>query len=130
MPFETPPPSPPALPPGLPALVARLARALAPERIILFGSYPRGTARAGSDIDLLVIGDWGADLAPPRRQARHLVARSFPRVDIVLCTQGDLRDGSAEASFLAAALESGTVVYCRQLRTEEATSDAVGSGRQ
>jgi predicted nucleotidyltransferase len=39
------------LPPTLPSTLERLIRALAPERIVLFGSRARGTARANSDID-------------------------------------------------------------------------------
>jgi uncharacterized protein len=33
----------------------RIASEFQPQRVILFGSYARGTARADSDIDLLVI---------------------------------------------------------------------------
>jgi predicted nucleotidyltransferase len=36
-------------------LANRIAREFEPDRIILFGSYARGTAAADSDVDLLVI---------------------------------------------------------------------------
>ena len=35
--------------------VANLAREFLPEKVILFGSYAAGNARAESDIDLLVV---------------------------------------------------------------------------
>lgn len=37
------------------AAAARLAAASSPTRVILFGAYGRGTADAGSDLDLMVI---------------------------------------------------------------------------
>ena len=37
------------------AVGRRIAREFHPQRVILFGSHARGTARADSDIDLLVI---------------------------------------------------------------------------
>jgi len=42
-------------PPYLPEVVDRIARRFHPVRIILFGSWARGTAREDSDIDLLVV---------------------------------------------------------------------------
>ncbi len=41
-----------------------IARRYAPEKIILFGSYARGTANEDSDVDMLVIMDF-----PERRGA-------------------------------------------------------------
>ena len=41
--------------------VAILVREAQPERVILFGSYARGEATAGSDLDLLVV----------EKEARH-----------------------------------------------------------
>jgi uncharacterized protein len=37
------------------AVVDRIAKKYDPERVVLFGSYARGTAGADSDVDLLVI---------------------------------------------------------------------------
>ena len=37
------------------AAVAILVREAQPERVILFGSYARGEAKADSDLDLLVV---------------------------------------------------------------------------
>ena len=47
----------PLLPPLVARAVPRLARALAVDRILLFGSYAKGAARDGSDVDLLVVVD-------------------------------------------------------------------------
>ena len=35
-----------------------MTQELKPKRIILFGSFARGDFNEGSDVDLIVIGDW------------------------------------------------------------------------
>src|SRR5947209_17680653 len=45
----------PAIPEAIHEMARRLVREFHPERIILFGSYARGTAGPDSDADLLVV---------------------------------------------------------------------------
>jgi predicted nucleotidyltransferase len=92
----------------------RIIRAFAPERIVLFGSYAKGTAESGSDLDLLVIADIEGDAVLHLRRARQLVAASFPPVDVVLCTPEDVSEApSAKSPFLLSVLGSGITVYSR-----------------
>ena len=92
--------------------IERLARAFAPERIVLFGSYAKGTAHPGSDADLLVVADLEGDPAAHLRRARQLVADCFPVVDVVFCTPEDVaRAQIAPSPFLLSVLESGVTVY-------------------
>lgn len=94
--------------------VQRLTRALAPTRIVLFGSYAKGTEQPGSDVDLLVVTDAAAEPASATRRARQLVAASFPPIDVVLCTPEDAERADRAASpFLQSILESGITVYAR-----------------
>jgi predicted nucleotidyltransferase len=58
--------------------IARLVRAFAPERIVLFGSHAKGVAQPGSDVDMLIVAD--------SYVARQLVADNFPPVDVALCS--------------------------------------------
>lgn len=103
------------LPLTLPSTLERLIRALAPERIVLFGSHARGTAHANSDIDLLVIANWQGEAARYLRHGRQLVARSFPRVDLMFCSPAEVEAAHAGRSpFLLSVLESGLVVYNRE----------------
>lgn len=103
-----------APPPFLNTPIQRLARALAPTRIMLFGSYAKGTERPGSDIDLLVITDAAREPAKAMRRARQLVATNFPPIDVVLCTPDDAEDADGAASpFLQSILESGLTIYLR-----------------
>jgi hypothetical protein len=94
--------------------VARLVRALAPERIVLFGSYAKGTPRRGSDVDLLVV--CAAATEPwARRRARQLVAPGFPPIDLVLCTPEEAQRAAEQRSpFLQSILENGVTVFRRR----------------
>jgi uncharacterized protein len=104
-------PLPAALPPGT---LERLVSSLAPDRIILFGSRARGAASPGSDIDLLLVGAWNGEPMQLLRQARLLVAHSFPPIDLVLCTPADVIEAACgQAPFLRSVIESGVVIWQR-----------------
>lgn len=100
---------------ALPALpIKRLVRAFSPQRIVLFGSYAKGTAEPGSDLDLLVIMDLPGNPETDGRRARQLVATSFPPVDVTLCTAEEVDTADTTASpFLRSILGSGITVYKR-----------------
>ena len=103
------------MPPGLEGIVERLAAGLGAEQIVLFGSYARGTARPGSDIDLLVVAPFMGEPARHLRRARQLVWGSFPPVDLVLSCPADLAAARAgQAPFLLSVIESGIIVYPRR----------------
>lgn len=53
----------------------RIAQAVHPEKIFLFGSYAEGTATEDSDIDLVVVME--SDCAPHKRNVA--LKRLFPR---------------------------------------------------
>jgi predicted nucleotidyltransferase len=92
--------------------IERLTRALAPTRIVLFGSYAKGTERPGSDVDLLVISNAAAEPASALRRARQLLAANFPPIDVVLCSPEDAEHADRAASpFLQSILENGVTVY-------------------
>jgi predicted nucleotidyltransferase len=102
-------------PPFLRRPLARLVRAFAPTQVVLFGSYAKGMAEPGSDVDLLVVTELDGDRTTPLRRARQLVASSFPPVDVVLCTPEEVDSAATVASpFLASVLESGVVLYSRR----------------
>lgn len=92
----------------------RLRRAFAPERIILFGSYAKGTEYPGSDIDLLVVANLDGDLSDHLRRARQLVADAFPVIDIILCTPEEIANAdNAPSPFLQSVLGRGVTLYQR-----------------
>ena len=102
------------LPPLVLRTVERLIRSFAPHRIVLFGSYAKGTNQAGSDVDLLVVADLAGDPAVHQRRARQLAADCFPPIDVVFCSSEDLDEAATAASpFLLSILATGITVYTR-----------------
>jgi uncharacterized protein len=104
----------PDLPPLVQRTVERLIRAFAPERIVLFGSYAKGTVHDGSDVDLLIIANLEGSPEFHQRRARQLAVDCFPPVDIVLATPTDVAGAaSARSPFLLSILGRGVTVYAR-----------------
>jgi predicted nucleotidyltransferase len=104
--------------PELPALVqrtlARLIRAFAPERVVLFGSHAKGTAQEKSDVDLLIIANVEGNPAVHQRRAKQLAADCFPPIDVVIATPSEVEEAaSAKSPFLLSILGSGKIIYTR-----------------
>jgi uncharacterized protein len=86
-----------------------------PQRVILFGSWARGAARADSDIDLLVIVD---DNTPPEKLTMHAgyeARRSYRgAADVIPCRAGVYQVKRRIAGTLPyEAAHQGIVVYER-----------------
>ncbi len=102
----------PTIPPLVQRTVDRLVRVFAPERVVLFGSYAKGTTHSGSDVDLLVIANIMGDPAVHLRQAHQLAVDSFPAIDIVLATPDEVAEAAtAKSPFLLSVLETGRTIY-------------------
>lgn len=106
--------SPPKLPPLVERTIRRLIRAFAPERIVLFGSYAKGTNHGASDVDLLLITRFEGDPIANQRRARQLAADCFPPVDVVFATVEDVAQAEMDVSlFLLSILASGVTLYSK-----------------
>ena len=95
-------------------MVDRIVGRFHPARVVLFGSYARGTAIESSDVDLLVVM---ADVPDKRRTAVE-IRRSLGDLpiskDIVVTTPDEIMSrGHVVGTVLHAALREGTVVYER-----------------
>jgi len=89
----------------------RIAEEFRPQRIILFGSYAHGTARADSDLDILVI--LGNGNSGPKKAA-EILHRLNPRipVDLVVRTAEEIENRLQDNDFfLAEVLNHGRVLY-------------------
>jgi predicted nucleotidyltransferase len=105
---------PQILPPLVQRTLHRLIRAFAPQQILLFGSWAKGTTHDRSDVDLLIVADLPGNASIHSRRARQLAADSFPRIDIVFATPEEvLTAQSAKSPFLASILSNSVVVYRR-----------------
>ncbi len=93
-------------------ITRRIAAALKPEQIILFGSHAWGTPTADSDVDLLVIVA-ESDEAPHQRAVRaHRALRGLAvPCDILVRTQAEMaRINPVPSSLLFRALTEGKLL--------------------
>src|SRR5262249_57685334 len=66
----------------LASLAERIIRLVDPRQVILFGSRARGTAKEGSDIDLLIVGDRSPDETWSRRREIGRIRRNLPFIGV------------------------------------------------
>jgi predicted nucleotidyltransferase len=104
----------PDIPPLVERTLQRLIAALDPERVIVFGSYAKGTANSRSDVDLLVVAELGGNIQFHQRRARQLAIDCFPRVDVVIVSPDEVAEaGTAKSPFLQSILGTGIEIYNR-----------------
>ena len=93
-------------------IIRRIVAAANPIKVILFGSRARGTARPGSDLDLLVIE---RDPVSARQEAirlRRLLRDLEIPIDIIVVAQSFAeRYGDIPGSVLYPAFREGLVLY-------------------
>jgi predicted nucleotidyltransferase len=96
-------------------MVKRLVRRFDPERIILFGSYARGTAHAASDIDLLVVLPLKGSKRAKQVEMRVALHDIPVPKDIVVVTPEEVaRQRHIVGTLVKSALQEGKVLYARQ----------------
>jgi predicted nucleotidyltransferase len=95
-------------------MVKRIVDEFAPQRIILFGSYARGTYGPDSDVDLLVIMNVeGSKKEIAIQIDRTLIDRKIP-LDIIVATPEDVeRYRGLVGNVIRPALEEGRILYER-----------------
>lgn len=94
-------------------VVHRLLAAGSPLKIVLFGSHARGTARASSDLDLLIVEE---DSALPRHKRATPYRMALKDVDldkdIVVYTLGEIAEwADVPLAFVTTVLREGKVIY-------------------
>lgn len=99
--------------------VKRLAAALKPEKIILFGSYAYGKPTPDSDVDLLIIRE-GDNKQTYLAASLLLYPREFP-LDIIAKTPKEveeaLKGGKDNSYFIREIIRKGKVLYDRHQGT-------------
>lgn len=95
-------------------MVRRIVQGFDPQKIILFGSYARGTAGPDSDVDLLIIMNvTGSKKDVAIQIDRALIDRRIP-LDIVVATPEDVeRYRQLVGNVIRPALKEGRVLYER-----------------
>ncbi|MCK4305744.1 MAG: nucleotidyltransferase domain-containing protein [Candidatus Eisenbacteria sp.] len=87
-----------------------------PERVVLFGSYARGTATDDSDVDLLIILPYEGRAADQSVAIRMRLRPGFP-VDLIMRTPQKVHERLEMGDpFLQEILAEGKVLYEADLR--------------
>ena len=95
-------------------MVERIVGRFQPSRVVLFGSQARGTAREGSDVDLLVVMGNGTDKRRTAVEIRRSLGDLPVSKDIIVATPDEIASrGHVVGTVLHAALREGKVVYER-----------------
>jgi len=94
-------------------IAIKIAQAVQPEKIILFGSYAWGKPNADSDVDLFIIVDTSNE--PGYRRARSVYAAlrgvAVP-IDIIVKTRAEVqKNATVITSLTKKVLEQGKVLY-------------------
>ena len=93
-------------------VVRRIVQVSRPEKVILFGSRSRGTARPDSDIDLLLIAH---STQPRHRRAAPLygaLSDILTPMDIVVYSPEEVQEWSeVRQAFVTTAIREGQVLY-------------------
>lgn len=95
-------------------VVERLVDGFDPERILLFGSRARGTARPDSDLDVLVVMPSGTRKSETQVAMRRALRDLHASKDILVTTPDEIeRRGKIPGLILRTALGEGIEIYAR-----------------
>ncbi len=96
-------------------IVEKIVHAVAPQRIILFGSRSRGQETEGSDLDLFVIQDSGRPSRQVRREIEQLLWGRRFAVDLIVATPQQVERNVADGNpfYTRHILGEGKVLYDR-----------------
>ena len=106
--------NPPVTAETLDEVVRRILAAGSPLRVVLFGSYARDEAKAGSDLDILIVEE--SNLPRYRRAAPYLRALVgvFPAKDVLVWTPQEVESWTrVPNAFVTTALREGKTLYVR-----------------
>lgn len=105
-------------------LIARIVARTQPQRVIIFGSYAKGTATVKSDLDILIIRETELPLSLRADDLRPLLEGMLIPVDVHVYTPEEIEVyGREKFSFVDSILKSGKTVF-RNGRFLSADSDS------
>ena len=93
-------------------ITSRLAKALHPESIYLFGSHAKGFADRDSDVDLfVVVPDTDVDQRQLARQGRRSLWGLRIPVDLVVCTDSQVKKWApVNCNFIHTVIKKGRLI--------------------
>jgi len=98
----------------LDAIVQKLIKYFAPQKVILYGSYAYGNPEPDSDLDLLIIKETSERFIDRWQSVRRILSdpnRMSP-IETLILTPGEISDRIARGDqFIAEILKKGRVLY-------------------
>ena len=93
-------------------IAARILGICHPKRIIVFGSFARGSEGPNSDVDVLVVDDQASQRRERSVQLRHALRGMGVPIDVIVATSQDLqRYGDAIGLIYGTAMREGMLIY-------------------
>src|SRR6266508_4490556 len=93
-------------------LIQRLVTSARPQKVIIFGSYAKGTATATSDIDVLLVVDTDLPMGVRADSLAPTLSPSWISVDVHVYTPEEVEEyGKEKFSFVRSVLDTGRTVF-------------------
>ena len=93
-------------------LVDKIVSRIRPDKVIVFGSYAKGTATNRSDLDLFIVKDTHLPMPQRDEEIRPFLSNLLIRVDVHVYTPLEVEEyGAEEYSFVHSVLKTGKIIY-------------------
>lgn len=94
------------------SLVRRIVARIQPQKVIIFGSYAKGTATIKSDLDIFVIKETELPMAHRADDLRPVLSHALIPVDVHIYTPEEVEEyGQEPFSFVHSILRTGKTVF-------------------
>jgi len=93
-------------------LIERIVARISPQKVIIFGSYAKGTSTIKSDLDIFVIKETELPMANRADDLKPMLSNSLITVDVHIYTPEEVEEyGQEQFSFVNSILKTGKVVF-------------------
>ena len=93
-------------------LVRWIVARIQPQKVLIFGSYAKGTATIKSDLDIFVIKETELPLANRADDLKPMLSHALIPVDVHIYTPEEVEEyGREQFSFVNSILKSGKTVF-------------------
>lgn len=96
-------------------ITSRIVSNYQPQKVVLFGSYAKGKATQGSDLDLLIVKETATPRYKRGREVRKPLRSLKTSIDLLVYTPDEIeRWRDVKNAFITTILRTGKVLYERK----------------